>query len=194
MCASWAKALGGRIAPWPFPNAFPAPKPCRLLSGLWAGQSPCGTGYKKRMQEGCDGAAPTCRSKSLLEMQKKEETEPSHFHRKARVRGPLLPLRMCPSNRRLKQRRCSRCILLLSLAEDGLEAMGLQAGEVRSAQLPCALLLLPTAYISFQPMAFTFFQRLGGCTSLTTGWILIFEQFPNIPPAAFPAASCFVVP
>lgn len=131
-------------------HAFPAPKPCRLLSGLWTGQSPCGTGYKKRMQEGCDGVAATCPSKSLLEIQKKEETASSHFHRKARLRGPLLPFRICPSNRRLRQRRCGRCILLLRLAEDGLEVMELQAGEVSSAQLPCTLLLLlTTAYISF---------------------------------------------
>lgn len=82
-------------------------------------------------------------------------------------KATLLPSRICLSSRRLRQRRCSRCILLLSLAEDGLKAMELQAGEVSSAQLPCSLLLLlllPTAYISFQLMAFTFFWRLGSCS------------------------------
>lgn len=89
-----------------------------------------------------------CPSKSLLEMQKKER-ESSNLPRSGSLRGPILPSRICPSNRRLKQRRRSRCILLLSLAEDGLEAMELQAGEASPAQLPWALLLLlPTAYIA----------------------------------------------
>lgn len=82
-------------------------------------------------------------------------------------KATLLPSRICPSSRRLRQRRCSCCILLLSLAEDGLKAMELHAGQVSSAQLPCSLLLLlllPTAYISFQPMAFTFFWSLGSCS------------------------------
>lgn len=97
--------------------------------------------------------------------QKKLNSLPSFLCRKGSLRGPLLPSRIRPSTRRLRQRRCSRCILLLSLAEDGLETMELQAGEVSSAQLPCALLLLLlTAYICFQPMTFTFFwKRLGGC-------------------------------
>lgn len=110
---------------------LPSPRLCRLLSGLWAGQSPRGRGYKKRMQEACDRAAATNPPKSLLEMQKREETGFSQFHRKGSLRGPLLPSRMSPSTRRLRQRRYSRCILLLSLAEDELEAMELQERQER---------------------------------------------------------------
>lgn len=162
----------------PCPRALQTP--VRILGrtkSLWAG-------YKKRIQEGCEEAAAMCPSKSLLEMQKREEAESSHFPRKGNLRGPILPSRICPGNRRLKQRRCTRCILLLSLAEDGLEAMELQAGEVSSAQLPvpcccCSPLLI---YPSSPWLSLSF----GGwevVKRITTGWILIFEQFPSVPAA-----------
>lgn len=88
-----------------------------------------------------------------------QETGSSPSHKKgSSLRGSLLPSRICPSTKRLRKRRCICCILLLSLAEDGLEATVLWAGEVSSAQLPCTLLLvLAAAYISSQPVAFTFF-------------------------------------
>lgn len=62
------------------------------------------------------------------------------------------------------------------LSEDGLEAMVLWAGELSSAQLPGALLLvLLAAYLSFQPVAFTFFWEKGWevATTLATGRVLI---------------------
>lgn len=107
---------------------------------------------------------------------KEQETASSPFCKKGSPRGSLLPSRICPSNRRLRQRRCRRCILLLMLSEDGLEAMVLWAGELSSAQLPGALLLVLLAvYLSFQPVAFTFFWEKGWevATTLATGRVLI---------------------
>lgn len=132
-----------------------------LLPGLRAGQSPYGTGHKHRTQEGCDTAPGMHPAKSLLEKEG-QETGSSPFHKKRSLTVSLLPSRICPITRRLKQRRYSCCILMLSLAGAGLETVVLHAGEVSSAQLPCALpLVLTAAYLSFQPMAFTFFWRRG---------------------------------
>lgn len=149
-----------------FPKCnFPAPVPCRILPGLRGGKSPSGMGHKQRTQEGCDRAPAIGPSKSLLEMQE-QETASSPFCKKGSPRGSLLPSRICPSNRRLRQRRRRHCILLLMLAEDGLESMVLWAGDLSSAQLPGALLLvLPTCLFILPACGFHFLlgEGVGSC-------------------------------
>lgn len=73
--------------------------------------------------------------------------------------------------------------------------MELQAGVVSSAQLPCALLLLlPTAYIPFQPMAFTFFQRLDGSNKSYNRLDFTLQGVPEYPSSCFPCSQLFCGP
>lgn len=113
---------------------FPSPEPCRLLSGLWAGQSPCRTGYK-RMQESCDGAAATCPSKSL---QKREETQSSHFHRKG---NPLTIQDMSQQ----QETEAEKMQLLHFAAESGRGWAEGDGAPRRTGELCTASLLSPAA-------------------------------------------------
>lgn len=140
-----------------FPKCtFPAPVPCRILPGLRAGKSPSGMGHKQRTQEGCDRAPAMSPSKSLLEMQKRARNFP--LCKKRSPGGSLLPSRICPSNRRLRQRRCRRCILLLMLSEDGWAGgdgtLGRRvelctASQCSAAGAPRCLFILPACGFHF---------------------------------------------